>query len=127
MFYTKPLFKGAFLNKRCIITVDGFYEWKKESGRSVKYRVELKDNSLFSLAGIYDDFVDMDGTPFTGFTIITTASNRLIAGIHNRMPVILSEDTEDIWLDKDIKDAALLRSFLKPCEDEEKKLEAVGC
>ena len=122
---SKPLFKRAFLERRCLIPAEGFFEWKKEGGRSEKYLITLEDGSLFSMAGIYSQFKDNSGEEFEGFVIITTAPNKQLADIHNRMPVIFSREKEELWLNPEIKDAALLKSLLVPYEGEEIEMKAI--
>ncbi|WP_051350584.1 SOS response-associated peptidase [Caloramator sp. ALD01] len=111
----KPLFKNAFLTARCIVPVNGFFEWKNEKGKKIKYRITLKDEDIFSLAGIYRDFKDKDGSIKRCVTILTTEPNDDMREIHNRMPVIIDEKDEELYLyegfDKSIMD------LLKPFEN----------
>jgi putative SOS response-associated peptidase YedK len=111
----KPLFKNAFLSGRCIVPVKGFFEWKNEKDKKIKYRITLKDEDIFSLAGIYRDFKDKDGSIKRCVTILTTEPNDDMREIHNRMPVIIDEKDEELYLyegfDKSIMD------LLKPFEN----------
>ncbi|MBZ4662733.1 MAG: hypothetical protein JG776_415 [Caloramator sp.] len=111
----KPLFKNAFLSGRCIVPVNGFFEWKNEKDKKIKYRITLKDEDIFSLAGIYRDFKDKDGSIKRCVTILTTEPNDDMREIHNRMPVIIDEKDEELYLyegfDKSIMD------LLKPFEN----------
>jgi putative SOS response-associated peptidase YedK len=84
-----PLFKQAFLTRRCLIPATGFYEWAKADGRTQPYYIHLTTEPVFSFAGLYDTFTDKDGKEHKVYTILTTRPNRLLAPIHNRMPVIL--------------------------------------
>lgn len=111
----KLLFKRPLLNKRCIIPVSGFYEWKKDISKT-KYSIYVKEKPLISLAGLYDTFTDTKGTDFDAFTIITTAASSKMSQIHNRMPVILDTSSENVWLDSDIKDTQVLKDLLRPYE-----------
>ncbi|WP_427339383.1 SOS response-associated peptidase [Caloranaerobacter sp. DY30410] len=113
---TKKLFKYSFYNKRCLIPASGFFEWKKENGKNIKYKIYLKDESLFSMAGIYSFFRDKNGEYVNCFTILTTNANKKISSIHNRMPVILDRESEQIWLNNSIKDESL-KELLKPIDD----------
>ncbi|MNB76068.1 putative SOS response-associated peptidase YedK [compost metagenome] len=110
----KPAFKGLIPSRRCIIPVDGFYEWKQLQGGKQPMRITLRDRSIFSLAGLYDIRVDADGNRLSTCTIITTEANSLMADIHNRMPVILSPEAEAFWLDRSNKDIPSLLRLLKP-------------
>lgn len=95
----KPAFKGLVRRNRCIIPADGFYEWKAEYGRKQPYRIVLRDRKLFGFAGLYDTWRSPNGTKMATCTIITCAPNELMAEIHNRMPVILPREHEELWLD----------------------------
>ena len=97
----KPSFKHSVKYRRCIVPADGFYEWKAEGSRKQPYLISLKDESLFSFAGLWAEWSAPDGSPVPTFTIITTEPNALMQDIHNRMPVILAREDEKKWLNKD--------------------------
>ncbi|UNC90997.1 SOS response-associated peptidase [Candidatus Contubernalis alkaliaceticus] len=124
---TKPLFKQAFLKGRCLIPAEGFFEWKKDGQSSEKHFITLADGSIFSMAGIYNRFKDSSGIEYEAFVIITTASNNQVVNIHNRMPVILSRQEEELWLNPELEDVGLLKSLLKPYEGEEIELKVLKC
>ena len=110
----KPSFKASFQRKRCLIIADGFYEWKKEGASKRPHRIILKNKELFGFAGLWDTWKSPSGEIVSSCTIITTTPNELMASIHNRMPVILSRDSERVWLDQGIVDSNLLKSLLFP-------------
>lgn len=108
---TKDTFKDAFLNRRCIIPVDSYYEWEEVNGKKIKRKIRVEDNSLFSLAGIYN--IHTWGLEkFLSFVIITTIANKKIANIHDRMPSILRKEDEEIWINSKVKDANKLKNIL---------------
>jgi len=111
----KPSFKNSFRQKRCLVICNGFYEWKKENNKKTPYRIFLKNNELFSMAGIWDTWKDGEGRPINSFSIITTTPNSLMKNIHHRMPVILRKEDEKKWLEK--TDQNELLKLLKPFED----------
>ncbi|MEK3920646.1 SOS response-associated peptidase [Paenibacillus sp. FSL K6-2393] len=115
----KPAFKRLISSKRCIIPTNGFYEWKKEGSAKQPMRILMKDDRLFSLAGLYDTWTDPDGNKLSTCTIITTQPNNLMEDIHNRMPVILRPDDEAEWLGRDNEDLESLLSLLKPYQASE--------
>jgi len=87
-----PSFRDAYRTRRCIVPVDGFFEWKAIKGQRAKqpYAIAMKDGSPFGLAGIWENWKDpASGEWIRTFAIITTDSNELVADIHDRMPVIL--------------------------------------
>lgn len=116
----KASFKKLINRKRCIIPIDSFYEWKKVNGKKQPMRIMLKDESIFSLAGLYDTWVNpTNGEKVSTFTIITTNPNQLVADVHDRMPVILSRENEGSWLDRENANIGELLDLLKPYPAEE--------
>ncbi|AFV02193.1 MULTISPECIES: SOS response-associated peptidase [unclassified Dehalobacter] len=111
---TKPSFKNSFQTKRCLVLADGFYEWKREGKSKIPYRFTLKDRNVFGFAGIWDSWTSLDGKTIDSCSIITTEANALMASIHDRMPVILDKEKEEIWLDPTLSDPILLKSLLIP-------------
>jgi putative SOS response-associated peptidase YedK len=103
-----PVFRGPFKSQRCLVPASGFYEWRQTSQGKQPYCIRLKDGELFAFAGLYDIWHAGEGNELSSYTIITTTPNDLVAPIHNRMPVILHRDDEDVWLDKDADPARLL-------------------
>lgn len=114
----KPSFKRSLQRRRCLVLADGFYEWKKEGRRKTPYRITLKNEEPFAFAGLWDSWMSPEGEVINSCTIITTIPNELMEPIHNRMPVILSPDVEEIWLDQSITDSHFLKSLLKPYPSE---------
>jgi putative SOS response-associated peptidase YedK len=94
---TKPSFAEALQKRRCLIIADGFYEWKRELKTKQPYFFQMVDESHFAFAGIWDRW-QRDGVTLTSCAIITTTANELLASVHDRMPVILSEEAQDRWL-----------------------------
>lgn len=107
----KPSFKNAFKKRRCLIPANGFYEWKKDANKT-PYRIFLKQEKLFTMAGIWETWKDAEDKEVFSFSIITTTPNRLMDNIHNRMPVILKEEDENKWLNE--KDEKALQKLLDP-------------
>jgi len=97
----KPAFK-AIHKRRCLVPFDGFYEWKRHGKQKIPYRIFLPETPVFSVAGIWETWRDSTGQTIPTFTLLTQPPNELMAGIHNRMPVILPADQEEVWLDSDL-------------------------
>jgi len=110
----KPAFRTSLRKKRCLVIADGFYEWRADAGKKVPMRITLKSSEPFAFAGLWDEWKAPTGVPVRSCTIITTRPNELVEDIHNRMPVILQPDAEQIWLDPEVEDAGLLASLLSP-------------
>jgi putative SOS response-associated peptidase YedK len=115
----KPSFRKAFKNQRCLIVADGFYEWKKEGKKKVPFFIRLKSRKPFGLAGLYNLWTSPEGEEICTGAIITTEANEVLSSVHNRMPVILTRDRYDPWLDPKNQDTEKLLSLLKPCESGE--------
>jgi putative SOS response-associated peptidase YedK len=107
----RPLFRGAVRRNRCIIPASGFYEWQTVPGAKLKqpWYFHGKDGSLLGFAG----FSAHDAEGQNTFLIITTKANQLLAPIHDRMPVILTPEGEQIWLDRGAETLEAL-AFLTP-------------
>ncbi len=110
----KPSFKNSLRKRRCIVPSNGFYEWKKLDNKTkTPYYIKMKNNKPFGFAGLWDTW-NKDGANLTTFTIITTSPNELIKPIHDRMPVILKKEDEDLWLNPDIQNSDVVLHLLKP-------------
>ena len=113
--HEKPSFRKSFKDKRCLVLADGFYEWTKTDKKNkIPFRFVLKTKEPFAFAGLWDAWKTPEGEMLLTFTIITTNANELMEPIHDRMPVILHEKDEALWLDPEFKDANKLTALLKP-------------
>jgi putative SOS response-associated peptidase YedK len=110
----KPAYRKPFRHQRCIVPANGFYEWQKVGSRKVPHYFCLDNEALFGFAGLYDIYTDESGNQLKTYTIITTTANELIAPIHERMPVILRPEDEEIWLNPELHDPEPLLALLKP-------------
>ena len=107
-------FKGSFLERRCILLADGFFEWERSTSTKTPYRFALKNRKLFGFAGLWSMVKDKAGNKVYTTTIITTKANDLVSSVHERMPVILTEAKAKIWLDPNLKDSEALKQMLIP-------------
>lgn len=99
----KASFKSALKNRRCLVIADGFYEWKRTTKKSkIPYRIILNSNRLFAFAGLWEEYEDENQEIVNTFTIITTNANTTVSKIHDRMPVILNQETEQEWLNASV-------------------------
>ena len=115
----KPSFRRALARRRCLVLSDGFYEWRAQGGKKTPVRVVLKSGEPFAFAGLWETWRPRGGEAIRSCTIITTEPNSFMEPIHNRMPVILTRDSESAWLDRGIEDAELLTGLLAPYPSEE--------
>ena len=95
---TKPAFRAAMRQRRCLVPATGFFEWKGAPGCKQPYAITLPDRPLFAFAGLWETWKPREGETVETFTIVTTDANESVAQIHDRMPVILPRDSEDAWL-----------------------------
>ena len=94
----KPSFREAFQKRRCLVPADGFWEWETIGKKKIPWKFTRPDGEEFCLAGLWESWMD-EGKPLETFTIITTSPNGLVSPVHNRMPVILSPNEAEIWLE----------------------------
>lgn len=109
---TRPPFKDAFARRRCLIPVDGFYEWQKSRAGRQPLWFHRPDGGLLLLAGLFDELPSPEGAARTRFTVLTCAPNRLVAPVHDRMPAVLNPIEAATWLN------APLPELLHPAADD---------
>ncbi len=127
---TLPTFRHSFVKKRCLVPATGFYEPDKINFVKQPFPwhyFKMKDNSIFSFAGLYDVWKDKNnGKEIHSYSIITTVPNPIVGKYHDRMPVILEKEDEDIWLNPDIFETDKRRPLLKPFPDDKLEEWEVG-
>lgn len=99
----KPTFREPFKTGRCLVLADGFYEWRGKD----PVRFARPDGQPFAMAGLFAK---------EGFAVITTEPNGLVRPIHDRMPVVLEPEAEQLWLDPDARPESLTAA-LRPAPD----------
>ena len=118
--FTLPSFKNSIREKRCLVIVDGFYEWRTIGKQKYPYFIKYKDNDVFAMGGIFNDWVNKQtGEQTKTFSIITTPANDVMAKIHNtklRMPFILPKGTEHEWLNVNLSENEIAH-MMKPLEN----------
>ena len=107
------MFGEAFRRRRCLVVADGFYEWRKQDRITTPYFIHLRSRRPFGLAGIWSSRINPDGRKVATCAILTCPPNQLMAGIHNRMPVIVDPANRSRWLDPEAS-VVDLRSLLTP-------------
>lgn len=109
---TKPSFRSAMKYRRCLVPANGFYEWTGPKGDKRPYLARPRDGGPMAFAGLWEHWQGADGSELETMAILTTAANRTLETVHDRMPVILSPDAFDGWLDvramTDVEAARLL-------------------
>jgi putative SOS response-associated peptidase YedK len=95
------MFREAYRQRRCIVPVDGFFEWKAIKGQKAKqpYAIAMEDGKPFGIGGLWENWKDpTSGEWIRTFAVITTEANEMVAQIHNRMPLILAPSGYARWL-----------------------------
>ena len=111
---TLPSFRDAYRSRRCILPVDGFFEWKAIKGHTAKqpYAIAMKHGYPFGLGGIRENWKDPSSDEWLRtFAIITTDANEMVAEIHDRMPLILGPADYGRWLSDEPAPQDLLRPY----------------
>jgi putative SOS response-associated peptidase YedK len=117
---SKPAFRDSFASRRCLVPVQGFFEWQHLGGRKIPWYITLRGEEIFSLAGIWDSWTLQGGMTLNTFSVVTTRANGLMEEIHNtkkRMPVILPSAAEGIWLREGVTPDALT-ALMEPVASE---------
>jgi putative SOS response-associated peptidase YedK len=108
----KPVFRAAFKKRRCLIPADGFYEWKGGQGHKQPYLVTIPSDEPFAFGGLWESW-EKDELVYKSCTIITTESSPSVQEIHNRMPVILSPESQDKWMDTEVQNPKEVMNVLE--------------
>jgi putative SOS response-associated peptidase YedK len=126
--FEKPSFRSAIVKRRCLIPATGFYEWRHEGKEKIPHFVSVKDQEIFSFAGIHEHWTDKEtGEVRNTFSILTTAANELMSYVHNnreRMPVILKQEDEQYWLSP-LKDKDEIRKAIYTYPTEQMQYEQI--
>ncbi len=116
--FEKPMWRGLVLKKRALIPADGFYEWKRlpegNKERKQPFYIRPKNKCVFSFAGVWETWKDVEGKELKTYSIITTAPNEEMSSVHNRMPVILHQEDEGSWLEPSKVKREEIEPFLTP-------------
>ncbi len=113
----KPAFRAAMKRRRCLFPADGFYEWKRDGERKRPYFVRRKSGGPIAFAGLWETWTGPNGEEMETAAIVTTAANRTLAAIHDRMPVIVPPEAFDLWLDCGKVDAETASALIAPAPE----------
>lgn len=116
---TKPAFREAFRQRRCLVPFDNFFEWAKTPTGKQPYAIGLKGAGLMAMAGLWETWRSPAGERVRSFTIVTTTPNALCAELHDRMPVVLKPEAWPAWLGEEPADVAQLKALLSPYPSED--------
>ena len=106
---TTPAFRDVIKRHRCLVAVDGFYEWKREGKKSSHpFFVRRADSAPFALAGVWDRWVSKDGEVIESCAIVTQPARPPVDAVHDRQPLVLEKADWDRWLDPQLTDVSAL-------------------
>ncbi len=108
----KPAYKESFQKRRCLVVVDGFYEWQRHGRTKQPFHLKSESGALLAMAGLWDRWMAPDGELVESFAIITKPAERVVKDIHDRMPAILAPARFEQWLSPGARDAAVLLALL---------------
>lgn len=115
-----PAFRDSFSSKRCLIPADGFYEWERPERGRTPHWVYRADGHPMAFAGIWAARCHPDAERWERTcSIITTEAKKVVAPIHDRMPVSLRPEAWDGWLDRDLHDPEMALAMIGEVETEE--------
>jgi len=129
---TSPAYKRALQRRRCIVPADAFYEWRRRPsgrGRTQPFLIRRRDGEPMAFAGLWDLWRPHDdprAEPLRSCTIITTGANDLVGRVHDRMPVMLSREHWDAWLEPGTEDLEVVSGLLVPSPARELEMFPVG-
>src|SRR4029078_573170 len=103
---SRSAFRNAFARHRCLVPVNGFYEWQATPAGKQPLHIGMPDGRPFALAGLYERWLSSEGDVLDTCAVVTTAASRSIAGVHDRMPVIVPDAAYARWLDPADTDVA---------------------
>jgi putative SOS response-associated peptidase YedK len=125
----RPAYRRAFERFRCLVIADGFYEWRRAGGGAPAakqpFHITRADRKPFAFAGLWSIWYGDEDLKVRSCTILTTAANRAVAPLHDRMPVILAAEAEAAWLDS-ATPPPLLERMLRGLRASEVAIEPVG-
>lgn len=116
---TKPAFRAAFRQRRCLVLADGFYEWDQRGRPRQPVYIRMHDGRPFAFAGLWERWTSPEGGVIESCTLLTTEPNAAIHPLHHRMPVILDPKDYDRWLDPSLQKPEEVQPFLRPYPPDE--------
>jgi putative SOS response-associated peptidase YedK len=109
----KPMFRSSFTKRRCLIPIDGFYEWQRKEKGKLPHYIFSADGAPLPVAGLWSAWNDPETDErLLTCTILTGSPNPLLARIHDRMPIIMPSDRWDAWLDTALTDKETIKGLM---------------
>lgn len=109
---TKSSFRRAFRERRCLVPMNGFFEWTQDGPDRQPWFVSLKSGEPIAVAGLWESWTSPDDDQLETFTLMMVDSNAFMAEFHDRMPVVLPKDQWPIWLDPSIQEPEAVQPLM---------------
>lgn len=122
----KPMFRELVRQRRCVVPIDGYFEWRTTSSGKVPFWFHQKSGEPLFLAGLWDCWHEGKPDALASYLLMTTEPNELAATVHDRMPVLVQARDVARWLDPAVKDPDQVGDLLGPYPAEEMALRAVS-
>ena len=123
----KPSFRAAIRRRRCLFIMDGYYEWRRDgAAKSQPFLIRRADLAPMGVAGLWECLMTPDGSEIDSACLVTTSANGALAGIHDRMPVVLEPRDFSQWLDPDETRFGEALQLLRPAENGVMEFFAIG-
>lgn len=114
----KPTFRQAFSRRRCLILASGFYEWGQTENGKFPFFMSPPDGHCLAFAGLWEQWRGGGDGEIESCVIITTAANTTLSRVHHRMPAILSEEAQKLWLNAEASSGDRLELLRSAPENE---------
>jgi putative SOS response-associated peptidase YedK len=115
---TKPAFRRAFKERRCLVPASGFYEWQVAGKTRQPWYLTLTSGRPAAFAGLWEAWKGPDSSILETCTILTTTADDFMGEVHDRMPITLDRSAWSVWLDPDVQDPRALEELLVPSREE---------
>jgi putative SOS response-associated peptidase YedK len=113
----KAAFRMAMRRRRCLFPADGFYEWRQVGAEKQPYYIRPRGGGPMAFAGLWETWSGPNGEEMDTAAIVTTSANRALAPIHPRMPVVVTPDAFDFWLDSKV-DGETAAALITPAPED---------
>ncbi|SON54732.1 hypothetical protein HDIA_1191 [Hartmannibacter diazotrophicus] len=114
----KPAFRAAMRHRRSLIPASGFYEWRRVGKEKQAFFIRPKDGGVVAFAALHECYQDAAGNELDTAAILTTSANRLMAMVHDRMPVVIRPADFAEWLDTARNEPRHVTELMRPVDDD---------
>lgn len=108
--FDKPMWQDAIRTQRCLVPVNGYYEWRKTINGKRPFYVQTEGQPLVGLAGVYSTWTDAEGIEQGTFAIITIGDDSHTG----RSPVVIAPEDEANWLNPQVADVSSIFVMMQP-------------